>query len=94
MWNPLDWLKVFYENVGHKSPVLSAVGFTILFALFGLAVWWRVDAQYTKDHPPVVQAAPPKPESPIITRSPSQPANRAERSSWIIPGVIPFPEIA
>jgi tetratricopeptide (TPR) repeat protein len=51
MWNPWEWLKFFYENAGHKHPTLSAWGFLIVFAMAGWLVWWRLDAQYKKDHP-------------------------------------------
>jgi hypothetical protein len=51
MWNPWEWLKFFYENVGHKSPILSGVVFVVAFAVTGWIVWWRLDTQYKNDHP-------------------------------------------
>src|SRR5437867_12255340 len=65
MWNPWEWLKAFYEAAGHKQPVLSACGLVILFALIGLAVWWRLDSQYRKDHPATVAAAAPVQPPPL-----------------------------
>jgi hypothetical protein len=56
-WNPWEWLKWFYDVAGHKNPILSACGIIFIFALGGLLVWWRLDAQYRKDHPTVAATA-------------------------------------
>jgi hypothetical protein len=63
MWNPWEWLKWFYEAAGHKHPTISACGIILVFALLGFLVWWRLDAQYKKDHAPIAtvpaQSNPP-----------------------------------
>jgi hypothetical protein len=72
MWNPWEWLKWFYESAGHKHPTISACVIILVFALLGFLVWWRLDAQYKKDHPPV-SAAPTQTNPPpmIPARGPA-----------------------
>src|SRR5260370_25565552 len=50
MWNPWEWLRLFYETSGHKHPTLSAIGLVLMFAAAGFLVWWRLETQYQKDH--------------------------------------------
>jgi hypothetical protein len=94
MLNPWEWLKWFYDAAGHKHPALSACGIVGGFALLGFLIWWRLDAQYTKEHlvpPPQAQtAAPPASSitittegdcSPVVTGSGSTVSSACEDSS-------------
>src|ERR1035437_7023727 len=49
-WNAMDWLKIIYEAIGPKYPIVSLITATLIGGLLFGGGWYLLGKQYETEH--------------------------------------------